>query len=435
MDQQETIALFEQCEAARKSALDGGDDEDKAHEAAKAVWNAWAEKVLAEREELKKRGNWETSAELFGGDIEPGNNETRVWMRAATVDFSGVCFESRATTVTTSPELKHSSNGRVLCSGSTINLRHFIFPGPALFNDTTFSGPALFGGTQFNLLTTLSAAHFLDGAEFGGVSFSDNAKFSGAVFEGEALFAYAQFSGTALFERTRFSGDASFAKTKFSETAEFETAEFRKASIFDSATFMGATWFTKASFSGDVSFGLAEFHQFAYFVETHFSKDADFRAIRGERGFTLERSVFEKLPEFVQAHFSEAPRLDNLTLTSSVEGSQFWPSLRHPCAADVSARYRAIRRLAVQGHDTDNERLFLKGEIRARRLTLDKPWHALFWFGIAYDAFSDFGGAIARPILWGIALILAFAAVYYNLVFASCGQTRRKLWTSSSTFR
>lgn len=62
MNQRETIALFEQCEAARRSALERGDDEDKAHEAAKAVWNAWAEKLLAERgaEKARQLGNWLT---------------------------------------------------------------------------------------------------------------------------------------------------------------------------------------------------------------------------------------------------------------------------------------------------------------------------------------------------------------------------------------
>lgn len=112
------------------------------------------------------------------------------------VDFSGACFESRDTTTTTNPELKHAPQSQVLYSGSKLNFRLFIFPGPALFNDTTFSGAALFGGTKFWLSTTFSTANFLDHAEFGGVRFADNAKFSKVSFGAGALFASAQFSGT-----------------------------------------------------------------------------------------------------------------------------------------------------------------------------------------------------------------------------------------------
>ncbi|MEM7620742.1 MAG: hypothetical protein AAF228_09840 [Pseudomonadota bacterium] len=49
MNQDETIAHFNKCEAARKAALDDGKSEDEAHEAAKAVWNAWADDLLAQK--------------------------------------------------------------------------------------------------------------------------------------------------------------------------------------------------------------------------------------------------------------------------------------------------------------------------------------------------------------------------------------------------
>ena len=41
-------------------------------------------------------------------------------------------------------------------------------------------------------------------------------------------------------------------------------------------------------------------------------QNADFGAIGGERAFTLAGAVFEAVPDFIQAHFEEAPRLDNL---------------------------------------------------------------------------------------------------------------------------
>jgi hypothetical protein len=62
MDQDEirkrTIERFEECERARAKALEEGKSEEEAHEAAKAIWNGWAEKMLAERQTLENAGKW-----------------------------------------------------------------------------------------------------------------------------------------------------------------------------------------------------------------------------------------------------------------------------------------------------------------------------------------------------------------------------------------
>ena len=42
MTRDETIALWRECEAACKAALAEGKSKEEAHEAAKAIWNAWA---------------------------------------------------------------------------------------------------------------------------------------------------------------------------------------------------------------------------------------------------------------------------------------------------------------------------------------------------------------------------------------------------------
>jgi hypothetical protein len=177
------------------------------------------------------------------------------------------------------------------------------------------------------------------------------------------------------------------------------------------------------SFSGNARFRGATFSKYATFAGAHFRQQADFTAIHGERAFNLSGATFDILPDFIQAHFDEAPRLDNLTLAGSVEGRGFWRPLLRASPADTPARYRALRRLAVQGHDHDNERRFLKREIRSRRYILDKPFHAAFWFGAGYDVLSDFGGSISRPFYWGLASVLAFAGLYYAIVFAGCGPT------------
>ena len=68
--------------------------------------------------------------------------------------------------------------------------------------------------------------------------------------------------------------------------------------------------------------------------------------------------------------------------------------------------------MAIQGADYEREQMAFKGETRSKRGTEHKPWHTAFWFGIAYDAFSDFGRSIARPLAVWSASWLAFAALY-----------------------
>jgi hypothetical protein len=81
-----------------------------------------------------------------------------------------------------------------------------------------------------------------------------------------------------------------------------------------------------------------------------------------------------------------------------------------------AARYRTLRQLADAGLDHERERMFFKGEVRSRRWVEDKVWHAAFWMGLAYDAFSDFGRSVTRPLaLW---LASVAAATFFYLTAA-----------------
>ena len=170
------------------------------------------------------------------------------------------------------------------------------------------------------------------------------------------------------------------------------------------------------------------FDYFAAFRGTKFNGTADFRSVHSKGVFDIWGAQFALPPDFIQAHFDEAPAFDSVVVplptffNAGYHYRQYdlWENaaLRYRAAG---ARYRALRRLAVQGHDYDNERRFLKGEIRARRYFQDKPWVAAFWFGIGYDALSDFGDSIMRPAYWGLASIFAFAGLYYAAVFVNCG--------------
>ena len=55
-----------------------------------------------------------------------------------------------------------------------------------------------------------------------------------------------------------------------------------------------------------------------------------------------------------------------------------------------------------------------KDEVLARRWSVDKPWHALFYFGLFYGWLSDFGRSVVRPLIgWALGL-LVFAWHYLS---------------------
>jgi hypothetical protein len=114
--------------------------------------------------------------------------------------------------------------------------------------------------------------------------------------------------------------------------------------------------------------------------------------------------------------------------------------MRH-ADANIPSRWRALKRLAIQGHDTDRELEFHAREVRSQRFAGDWPlplafwrgkaWGGFFrfWFGIFYQVASDFGRSILRPLLlWGIAIVVA-AAFYFSQTDAA--QTSLKLENAS----
>lgn len=198
------------------------------------------------------------------------------------------------------------------------------------------------------------------------------------------------FPGTALFEGALFSGYAGFEGAQFEREAEFWGAQFRANASFENA-----------EFSEDAKFSMAKFAQFAQFAKASFSENANFSAIRGERGFSLADATFDEVPDFNQAHFEEAPRLDNIKVTSP-KGA----------ATDATSKYRALKRLAIQGHDHVRELQFFKYELQSRLANKEDPWSICLAIR-AYGLLSDFGRSFMRPLGIWAALVLFFAGIYW----------------------
>ncbi len=430
MTRDETVALFLECEAkraeARAAALAEGKSEDDArdtaHEAAKAHWNAWAEPLLTERKALEASGAWAAEKQSWGS-LEPKNEQTRDWIERAASDFSRCLFLVRGAEGTKEAAGEDKDKAKagdlpvksIAIDDDLIDMRGFAFPGGASFDSATFSGGASFdsatfsGDARFDSATFSGDARF-DSATFSGAASFDSATFSGgasfdsATFSGGASFDSATFSGGASFDSATFSGDAWFGSATFSGDARFDSATFSVDAWFDSATFSGDARFDRATFSGDASFDGATFKSSTSFGQVKFGKAATFAGVKVERAFTMTGAAFAKVPAFNQVDFAQPPDLDDVRFPLP----RFWRG----GGSKLIAQYRAIRRMAIQGADYEREQMAFKGEIRSKRWTEHRIYHAGLWFGLAYDFFSDFGRSLWRPAFFWALCIPLFAAYF-----------------------
>lgn len=402
----------------------------------KNAWNDWARDMLAQRKALEESGRWSEGGEQDGQD-----DDARIWRSDAEADFSEHHFEYDA------------------------NFHNLIFPGRADFEGTKFSGDAWFESAEFLGDANFNRAKFSRDAEFYRAKFSGEASFSGADFLGNAQLNDAKFSGDASFYRAKFSRNAGFYRAKFSEDAWFDRTEFSEDAGFSNAEFSGLAVFLSAKFSrdakfsgaefsglvgflnaeisGDAEFSGTEFRNVVHFDNATFHASADFNAILVERAFSLHDATFDLLPDFIQAHCAEAPRLDNLHIEpgglwvsiaarvkeirkpareeSRSEGSTPKdgnkaepPTLRtlRKSAPDRSARWRALKRLAVQAHDHAREQEFFKAELKARRGVEDR-WLSPAWcFSWLFQLSSNFGSSIVLPFFWYAVSTAGFAYLY-----------------------
>ncbi len=178
--------------------------------------------------------------------------------------------------------------------------------------------------------------------------------------------------------------------------------------------------------------------------------------MRGDSYFSLQDATFHEVPDFEQAHFAEAPRLDVAHFNRPrVQPGRFWRWTRarvkaddkrtpggaaeggaqssgpSPTLPDTTARWRALKRLAVQGHDHEREMMFFAEELKSLRGRTDKllpnfanlfrddkrfwPGGARYWFGLFYQGLSNFGGSILLPLFWWSVGVVVFAAMYLSV--------------------
>jgi uncharacterized protein YjbI with pentapeptide repeats len=346
----------------------------------KDAWNLWAHEMLSQRETLEKAKQWTAEREQSsGGELRGVNDPTRAWITAATADFS-------------SRDAPHVFK-------KTADFRKWYFPGIVEFVDAVFEGDALFDD-----------AIFLGDAWFNGAVFSGEGTFKGTTFS-DCLLKRAVLAHQKALKSTPDVGYAWFAGATFSRYARFSEAKFQRNVGFDRVFFTSNAWFQSAHFSYNAWFREATYGGNTSYQKAVFERPPRFSAIHSERAFSLAKATFHGVPDFVQAHFAEAPRLDDSNLQHKLDQAR---------EGDLSARYRALKRLAIQGHDHAREQDFFAGEIKSARFVTDWPlawrvWNrtawagvARFWFGWLYQLTSDFGRSVVRPFaIWFVIIIIA----------------------------
>ncbi|MBX2830644.1 MAG: pentapeptide repeat-containing protein [Rhodospirillales bacterium] len=338
MDQKQTLALFK-----------------KGPEA----WNEWANDMLAKRKALEENGKWRINV-----PNQPITDETKKWLEDARAIFSSSDSPERFPDGT-------SFNGWLFPSVSTWEVA--IFEGSVTFNAVTFSGNASF-----------------DSATFSGIAW-----FYETTFAESTKFREANFLGDALFKRTTFSGDARFNDAIFLKGAVFDETSFMGDASFSGSTFSERAGFRKATFEGNARFNSACFEKPANFSQVKFITEASFNSAQIKQAFDLSGACFSEVPDFRQTHCEEAPLLDDVHIDSIIikQGR-----LSDEPDFTVTANYRALKRLAIQGHDHKHEVDFFAEQLRTRRLMVDTPSDPNWWLSFLFEEFSDYGRSIASPL-------------------------------------
>jgi len=359
--------------------------------AGKKEWNVWAEKKLAEKAAFEAAGIWQVKKGFDDQDrfrTLSDDREVQGWLDETYVDFCDLHFfaeqasEAKSKDAEESVAPETSSVKPILVPGLTINYNGFIFPSGAGFSRATFEGRAGFDGATFKGWAGFSQVDFLQHVNFGHAKFEKEANF-------EAIEAKRAFNLAGV----RFGAAVpNFSQAHFTEAPRLDHIEVRPAP--------------------EVKFWTPEVRKLISAL--HKKKDLDKypRLKRWRTRFLLRNLVRDQhqaaLLRHANARFDNAHERDE---ADQIEGN-----------SNDEAYYRALKRLAIQAHDHDNEMSFFAGEMRARRHVLDFPGPfkkgfascIRYWAGVLYEITSDFGRSLWRPFAWWMALFLLSASLYHS---------------------
>lgn len=468
MNREETIALFEE------------------NQKRPGAWNKWAQGVIEKKQNLIQDGVWRThqvktifpitTHEVHKTSSE--NPSVSICLDDLFVDFSCVSFIGMRGNVYIEQAGRKASveldddNYLIEVDNSQLNFDNLIFPGDVDFYGAKFCLPIHLEHRKFSGILNLESARFYSFANFIGTKFKRTVRLNSSKFYREAIFSSCQFKKNMHCSDTHFIGDLHFNKASTKKSIEFKSSTFYGGAFFIDCKFEGNLDFSEALFSAETEFTQSQLSGFTVLDNAKFKSSSYFVGLNVEKHFSLKGVRFcNQTPDFTQAHFNEAPRLDNAiviippkfrgltsyffgvfrannskykitrrTLHRSLIAQQYLSDLKQYWKKeffnlrrdeDEEARYRSLKRLAIQAHDHVNELEFSAGEVRARRYIRDFPWpwqnglssSFRYWTGALYDLSSDFGRSLWRPAFLWAAVFCLFSSLYLSNATELAGET------------
>lgn len=430
------------------------------------AWNRWAKNMLRDRPYDEKNKNtveqnlWENQAKAdfqemtfrdadFVGFVFPWIADFSKTTFENAADFSQAEFEGAAEFSRTAFEnnvsfyrtrfykkakffgvsFQSSLDFRESIINDDLVFKHAIFGADAGFSEVKISGNTWFDSSVFERVADFDSADFRGNVSFSSAKFQGPASFANTILEKRVNFEASAFQSSLdfkesiinsdlVFDHAIFRTDAGFTGAKISGNTWFDSSVFEGVADFDSADFRGNVSFSGAKFQGPAWLADAIFEKRADFEESEFLDEADFGAVQGKSAFLLADARFvSKMPNFVQATFAEAPRLDNVWIRPR-RRQHIFRTIKSFFKGDLDdgAHWRALKRIALQGHDHVREQIFFGRELLARRWVTDKPWQLPYWFGIGYQLTSNFGRSLSLPLMWW-ALVAVVATITYAVSY------------------
>ena len=334
----------------------------------------------------------------------------------------------------------------------TANFRDATFIGDANFAGAAFSNECNFEGARVEPLASgerrgldLSSCTFSGPVNFKGCSIGttgSNATLSldASTFEGAgaAHFAELQVQGYLSFDGATVNKviDVSHSKignllgrnVKFHRSANFSHLKISgqtnlTKSTFDDVDFISATFGNDPDLEMAADFSGCKFNGFASFRGAVFRRDPLFRGIKCESAFELDDvSFLEVAPDFTLSLFKIPPNLARLSYSDSKNGEPDTEDLRKFYNAveegrrgtPLDDRFRALRTIAIRGHDVDRRRLYTKLEAQAGQRKIGE--RLLEW---VYDLVSRSGESVTRPLL----LLLFMCFLVFPTAYVLCSQS------------
>lgn len=445
----------------------------------KEAWNRWIRTGMNDRQ-AEEFGLAEVAplsadearelAQACGLDGLPGydeapNFEDVDFEHGRPIDFSGFIFApSRRRNTSRGPlGMKIEGDAAVLFRCARFGLR-------TGFAGATFADMAIFDGAIFDNLARFDDAKFGDRAKFDGATFHGVAVFSGARFGDGASFVYVTFGGPAFFADAVLGVSAEFSGATFGSGASFMRAVFGQGASFDGKTKEAARetlgdllrFLYGVSASKRVKLRLADWDETAAPDQFH---AIDFSGVRFLGTSSFRNRTFTSSVDFNGAVFHEPPEfaggegfghLDLGEINISFGGRRWWRPRNWTTSSNVDARLRRLRKIAkdVEAHDLERDLFILERHaqrgIQFVRLfrRFDHPWAEVWNRGridraklgdnvrgrnplrplglmlllFFYDITSDCGRSMLRPLLWFLASLAGFHAVYRSLLHAARGK-------------